>query len=134
MPQIQLVVRTVIRSGGKILLCKLKTHDYWFLPGGHVERGESPDGTLVREMREELGAKVKNSKLLGIVENRFKKGTRELYEINFVYLVALKSNAVRGLEGHLEFRWMDIAALRRTKFQPLAIKRRLRSWSMKRET
>ena len=40
----------------------------WDLPGGHVEKGESPPAALAREMKEELGIDVDPTKeaLLGV--------------------------------------------------------------------
>ncbi|HNO23437.1 MAG TPA: NUDIX hydrolase, partial [Leptospiraceae bacterium] len=41
---------------GKILLIKQKKRnkDYWLLPGGGIEFGESAPAALIRELKEEL--------------------------------------------------------------------------------
>lgn len=38
--------------------------DFWDLPGGYVEAGESPRSAVLREVREELGIEVEISELL----------------------------------------------------------------------
>jgi 8-oxo-dGTP diphosphatase len=40
---------------GRILLVKPTYKDYWDIPGGYVEPGESPREACIREVREELG-------------------------------------------------------------------------------
>lgn len=57
------VVVGILGRPGSILLCHRRKDrswypDVWDFPGGHVEHGEDPVGTLVRELREELGVRV----------------------------------------------------------------------------
>ena len=40
---------------GRILLCHRRDADVWNLPGGQVERGETPWQAAIRETREETG-------------------------------------------------------------------------------
>jgi len=58
-----IVCATIVRNK-KILLvrhsCKQKIdYGYWLLPAGRVESGESVEEALKREMREELGLRIK---------------------------------------------------------------------------
>ncbi len=51
------VVAAVIERDGRVLICQRKTGRHalkWEFPGGKIERGESPDEALKRELREEL--------------------------------------------------------------------------------
>ena len=53
--------------------------------GGGVELGETSEQTIVREIREELGAEVRDLKLLGVLENLFELEGRQQHEVVFVY-------------------------------------------------
>lgn len=59
-------VKCVLIDGDRVLLVR---HSYgsrgWDLPGGSVRRGESPEDTARREMREELGVDVESWHLIG---------------------------------------------------------------------
>jgi len=53
------VVAAIIERDGRILICRRTRHQShplkWEFPGGKVERGETPDAALARELEEELG-------------------------------------------------------------------------------
>jgi len=65
----------VIYKDGKILIDKRKPGGLlgglWELPGGKVEKGESLEAALLREVREELGVKVRILRPLVTVEHAY---------------------------------------------------------------
>lgn len=64
-------VKCIIKSGGKILLViHSKGIQDWSLPGGKIERLESPDECVRREMKEELDLEIKSLKLFGETKSR----------------------------------------------------------------
>jgi len=74
----------IFNKDKKVLLAKRNDFPMWNLPGGGVETGETPEEALDREIREEIGAKVKNKRFCGIY---FKKG---MDEVVFAYLVEVR--------------------------------------------
>ena len=55
-----------IIKGNSILMVRHQhgTHDYWTLPGGGIESGETPGQAIVREVEEEVGLTVEPIRLL----------------------------------------------------------------------
>jgi ADP-ribose pyrophosphatase YjhB (NUDIX family) len=51
---------------GRILMLRPTYKPYWDIPGGYVEKGESPLAACVREVREELGLEVAVGPLLAV--------------------------------------------------------------------
>lgn len=47
-------------------------------PGGHIERGESFVGSVIREVKEETGLDIKNPKICGVKQWYVKKNVRYL--------------------------------------------------------
>lgn len=49
--------------------------DTWTFPGGGIKRGETPEGALVRECKEEVGLTPQNLRVVGEVlfEHEYKK-------------------------------------------------------------
>ena len=62
------VVAAVIRRGESVLLCQRPQGGHlagrWEFPGGKLERGESPERALERELSEELGVTARAGQIL----------------------------------------------------------------------
>lgn len=56
----------ILNKGGQILLHKREDNEMWTLPGGKMEIGESISDCCIREIKEELGLKVKIKRMVGI--------------------------------------------------------------------
>ena len=109
---IEIIARGVCVQDGKILLCKAKGGATTYLPGGHVEFGETGRQALVREVKEEMGVDAETGAFLGVVENAFQQHGKPHAEINLVYEMKLPAaTAACAREDWIEFEWRDLAHL-----------------------
>jgi 8-oxo-dGTP diphosphatase len=72
----RIVVAAIIRNGNKLLLTKEALEDgkeYWIFPGGGIKFGETLEAAVKREIKEELGMRIKIKKLLAFKEAIFPK-------------------------------------------------------------
>ncbi|MEU1624106.1 NUDIX hydrolase [Streptomyces sp. NPDC020096] len=53
-------------AAGRLLMVEPSYKDYWEIPGGYIENGESPLQACVREVREELGLTVPIGRMLAV--------------------------------------------------------------------
>ncbi|MFC7377019.1 NUDIX domain-containing protein [Brevundimonas sp. GCM10030266] len=103
-------VRGVAVNGeGRVLLVKHTYVHGWWLPGGGVERGQSAEEALIREMREEAGLVVEGRpQLVSVHSNeRYFRGDHVL-----VYRMDRFSMTERSSHGEIaEIGWFDPGAL-----------------------
>ena len=109
---IETIARGVCIEDGKVLLCLPKDRSYAYLPGGHIEFGETGRVALVREMKEETGLDATAGELLGVVESSFVQKGEMHCEINLIYKMSLvsglpSSSPVSALEDWICFEWVD---------------------------
>ena len=123
MNKIEIIVRAMIKIDKKILLCKNKNKDYYFLPGGHVEYGETLEEALKREVYEEFGLKIKNLKLIFVQENFFEEKDILHHEINFIFEAKITKKKIKIKEKHLEFILASKKDIRKLKILPESIKK-----------
>lgn len=113
---IHVLSRAVIIDAGYILLCKTLdlTNNFYFLPGGHIEHGESAENALLREIKEETGAEGIIKRLLGCLEHSFEPGHNSIchnHEYNFVFEVESETlklgKPMPRHEDHIALIWVD---------------------------
>lgn len=120
---IETIARGVCVRDGKILLCRAKGGKTTYLPGGHIEFGETGRAALVREMMEETGLAAETGRFLGVVENSFLQHGKPHAEINLVYELKLSSAAVSAKENWIEFEWCALADLENANLLPSVFNR-----------
>jgi ADP-ribose pyrophosphatase YjhB (NUDIX family) len=62
----RIAVSALIFHEGKVLLAHRRDIDWWNLPGGGMEEGETVDEALRREVYEETGLEVEVGQLVGV--------------------------------------------------------------------
>lgn len=134
---IHVVSRAVILSQDSILLCKTNDlqHNFYFLPGGHVENGESVTNALLRELKEEIGEDCTIKRFLGCLEYSFVPGHSSIchnHEYNFIFeahcLQLNKSQTPPKQEAHIDLLWHPVAQLHRIDFRAEPLKDILPKW------
>ena len=129
-------VAGLIFHDGYVLAQRGAKDDYWALPGGRAEIGESSQETILREMQEELHRRARIERLLWTVENFFTYEGYAAHELGFYYLLTLEEpfpfhesdivhRVVDGVE--VEFRWLraNPAALASHRLKPQFIAERI---------
>jgi ADP-ribose pyrophosphatase YjhB (NUDIX family) len=126
----------VIFDEEHVLLNRVDGYDWWFLPGGRVEIGESGADALSREMREELDAMVEVDRLLWVAEVFFTFLTgRAHHELGFYFLAHLAPNSpLRGVRepfprqdgpARLIFQWHQLSTLPDLPLYPIFLRQSL---------
>ena len=105
------VAAAVIRKGSRILIACRKAgsarEGRWEFPGGTLEKGESLEECLSREIMEELGLEVKIGRKLGIVEHSYPDISIELN----LFECILPDNDSAQFE--METKWVEVKDLAR---------------------
>jgi len=135
--KIHVLGRAVIIDQNKILLCKTLDLDisFYFLPGGHIEHGESAENSLLRELKEETGFECVIKRFLGCLEYSFEPGHSSIchnHEYNFIFEAEsqhLKSDKkIVCPEKHIELIWTPISNLYEIDFRAEPLKKLLPEW------
>ncbi|MFS0672075.1 NUDIX domain-containing protein [Ornithinibacillus sp. 179-J 7C1 HS] len=120
------LARGIMIKGNKLLVARAKGYQNTFLPGGHIEFGESAKDALEREIVEELGLRCTVKKFLGLVEHKWLKKGHMNCEINQLFLVEMEEVPVdenpQSKEDHIEFFWITINELNIYNLQPYPLR------------
>ncbi len=119
---IEIIARGLAIRNGRVLLCKNIKHGYFFLPGGHVEFGETAETALSREFKEEAGVDVKCGGVALVAEHLFERKSGPCHEVNVVFHVELDEKETRSRESKIAFEWADLAEIGERELRPNCIK------------
>lgn len=111
---IEWIGRGVLCAGEHVLFCRQTKHGYLYLPGGHVEFGESAARAVEREFEEETGLIVAAGDCCAVAEVHFRQGSRLRHEVNVVFHVERVGTAlgrdrpwtVESREKGIDFVWL----------------------------
>ena len=111
------VVAGIITDGGRFLATQRGYGDYkdgWEFPGGKVEPGESPEGALVRELKEELAVDVIVGERICTVEYDYPKFHLTMH----CFFCTLPAGCRPTLLEHEAARWLDRESLGSVNWLP----------------
>ncbi len=107
---IDVVAAILLNKDEQVLIARRKKgkalEGYWELPGGKVEKGESCEQSLTRELKEEMNIEIEVMAYVGENVHR--------YENCIIRLIVFKGKIVRGevsLIDHDAYTWVHIDKL-----------------------
>lgn len=106
---------------GKILLIKQKKRnkDYWLLPGGGIEFGESAPAALIRELKEELNLDTNVGDFLMLNENIDPRGERHLIQLVFRASILPESAPIKLSDSAvIEFCYFTLDEMKKLEMRP----------------
>jgi 8-oxo-dGTP diphosphatase len=99
------VFALIFNNEKQILLGHRRDIDWWNLPGGGMESGETVDEALCREVREETGLEVKVQRLIGVYSKPQKQ------EVVLTFLCQVIGGTLQSTEETRESRFFTPDAL-----------------------
>jgi 8-oxo-dGTP diphosphatase len=118
--KLQLVVSiALIDSNNKILISKRpdKKHlsGFWEFPGGKVEKNETPENAIIREVKEELNVDINNKCIAPLSFSEFDYKKFQL--LLLLYVCRRWEGEPQSMEKN-EIKWVEANMLRQFKMPP----------------
>ncbi len=107
-------VGVIIVRQGKILIGRRNGkngYNTWSMPGGHLDVGETPQDTAVREVLEETGLVVANPQFIGYTNDIFPQDRKHYLTLWIVTEYTSGEPKVTATHEMDSFEWVDFAEL-----------------------
>ena len=96
---------------GMLLLTK-RAHPpfkgWWDLPGGFMEKNETPEHALLRELKEETGLEVRIRKLLGIYTDTYRSLHESFPVLSIAYVVITAKRTAGAFDDVVKSKWVPL--------------------------
>ena len=113
------VVAAIIKKEDKIFITKRsygEFADMWEFPGGKIELGESREGALIREIKEELELDINNLEYITTVEYDYPK-----FHLTMHCFICEICGGELMLNAHNDAKWVSLEELSSQKWVPADI-------------
>lgn len=121
MKHVEVVCALIENAEGKIFCCKRgpgrALEGYWEFPGGKVEKNESHEETIIREIKEELNSDIIPLEYLG-VSNFIYKNMAPYADFS-ITMYGYRCKLIKGdleLTEHVEKAWKTKEEMKKMKF------------------
>lgn len=119
------IVSAIIQKDNKYLLVKqakgLYMEGLWAFPGGKIEKNETPDVAVKREIKEETGLDILVNGLIGIsiINNEHPLELKEFpYVVVLFYKCKALSDKIIPADDVEEFVWVTLKEMKNYKLRP----------------
>lgn len=114
-------VAIIVDTEGRVLITRRARDPYkgtLDFPGGFVDIGEGIHAALEREVREETGLRITQSKFLFSIPNVYPYGGLDVYSLDFFFLcrAEIPKDGIRALDDVMEASFMSIEQLKEDDF------------------
>ena len=121
-PFIRIRVAAIIVQGGRILLGKHAKdgREYWVLPGGGVDPGETLSDALRRELREEIGVEAETGELVFACEAIAPDASRHIVQLAFLASITGGTPHVTGCDQRVvDMAWFPVEEVAGLEMYPV---------------
>jgi 8-oxo-dGTP diphosphatase len=102
----RVAIRVIVVRGGRLLLVKEASDNWWALPGGGVDHGETIESALVREVEEELGVPaIGVSSDFQIVHYNIGNVVNGVPRVNLFFRAAIPEESLKITDHITGWRW-----------------------------
>ena len=115
----------IIINNGSLLLMHRKKVDkeYYVLPGGNVESGETPEEACIREVKEETGLMITLEKKLASIDNN---GRTEHYfltsDVQGNLAIGKPESERQSPDNQYSLEWISLEHIEHINLQPTVIR------------